>query len=71
MEEQRERGDWRRARLEFDFDGDGKAAAVAEGFLGDFEDGRGLLALVFAAFDEGEDAADEGEVDGCSPTHWR
>ena len=52
--------------LEFDFDGDGETATVAEGFLGDFEDGGGLLALVFAALDEGEDAADEGEVYGAS-----
>ena len=53
--------------LEFDFDGDGEAAAGAEGLLRDFEHGRGLLALVFAALDEGEDATDEGEIDGYSP----
>jgi hypothetical protein len=52
------------AGLDLNFDGDGEAAAVAEGLAGDFKDGSGLLALVFAAFDEGEDAADEGEVDG-------
>ena len=49
---------------DLDFDGDWEAAADAEGLLRDFEDGRGLLALVFAAFDEGEDATDKGEVDG-------
>lgn len=52
--------------LDLDFDGYGETAAVAEGFLRDFEDGGGLLTLVFAALDEGEDAANELEVDGAA-----
>lgn len=60
-----------RGELEFDFDRDGKTAAGAEGFLRDFEDGGGLLTLVLAALDEGEDAADEGKVDGYLPSHRR
>ena len=48
-----------RPRLDFDFDGYGETAAGAEGLLRDFEDGRGLLTLVFAALDELKDAPDE------------
>ncbi len=45
--------------LEFGLGGYGEAAAEAEGFGGDFDSGGGLLALVFAAFDHANDAADE------------
>ena len=51
-------------RSELDLDGDGKAAARAERFARDLEDGRGLLALVFCALDERQNAADEIERDG-------
>ncbi len=54
------------AELDLNFDSDGKSAAVAEGLLRDLEDGRGLLPLVLAAFDERKDAADEADIDSVS-----
>ena len=42
--------------------GDGKWAAEAEGARGDFEAGRGLLALVFVAIDEQGDVSNQLQV---------